>query len=145
MDIVRRLWNADGPVSHRGKHYRFDEVLVTPQPIQRPLPAYVGSFSRPSIELAARLECGLIVAPFAAALTFGGLQQVADLYAETCVKHRTQPGRRMCSYFIHFADNAAAEAVARERQIRYFRECVIDAFPSDPATTPPSYRLRRHR
>ena len=46
----------------------------------------------------------------------------------------------MCSYFIHFADNTAAEAVARERQIRYFRECVIDAFPSDPATTPPSYR-----
>ena len=140
MEIVRRLWNADGPVSHHGKHYRFDEVLVTPQPIQRPLPAYVGSFSRPSIELAARLGCGLIVAPFAAALTFGGLQQVADLYAETCVKHRTQPGRRMCSYFIHFADNTAAEAVARERQIRYFRECVIDAFPSDPATTPPSYR-----
>ena len=50
MEIVRRLWNADGPVSHHGKHYRFDEVLVTPQPIQRPLPAYVGSFSRPSIE-----------------------------------------------------------------------------------------------
>jgi alkanesulfonate monooxygenase SsuD/methylene tetrahydromethanopterin reductase-like flavin-dependent oxidoreductase (luciferase family) len=140
MEIVRRLWDADGPISHHGKHYRFDEVTVTPHPIQRPLPAYVGSFSRPSIELAARLGCGLVVAPFAAALTFGGLQQVTDLYAETCAKHGTRPGRRVCSYFIHFADDANAEAASRARQIRYFRECVIDAFPSDPATTPPSYR-----
>ena len=29
---------------------------------------------------------------------------------------------------------------ARERQIRYYRECVIPSFPSDPATAPPSYR-----
>jgi alkanesulfonate monooxygenase SsuD/methylene tetrahydromethanopterin reductase-like flavin-dependent oxidoreductase (luciferase family) len=140
MEIVRRLWSATGPITHRGKHYQFDDVLLTPQPIQLPLPAYVGSFSRPSIELAARLGCGLVVAPFAAALTFGGLRQVADLYAETCVRHGTPPGRRMCSYFIHFADDADAEAASRARQIRYFRECVIDSFPSDPATTPPSYR-----
>ena len=46
----------------------------------------------------------------------------------------------MCSYFIHFADNADDEAAARARQIRYYRECVIPAFPGDPATAPPSYR-----
>ena len=62
------------PVSHRGEHYSFDEVAITPQPVQRPIPAYVASFSQPSIELAARLGCNLIVAPFAAALTFGGLK-----------------------------------------------------------------------
>ena len=39
------------------------------KPVQRPIPAYVASFSQPSIELAARLGCGLIVAPFAAAMT----------------------------------------------------------------------------
>ncbi len=63
---------------------------------------------KPSIELAARLGCGLIVAPFAAAMSFGGLKQVADLYHETCAKHGKQPGRLMCSYFTHFADNKAA-------------------------------------
>ena len=46
----------------------------------------------------------------------------------------------MCSYFLHFADNPAAEAAARARQIRYYKECVIAAFPGDPATAPPSYR-----
>jgi alkanesulfonate monooxygenase SsuD/methylene tetrahydromethanopterin reductase-like flavin-dependent oxidoreductase (luciferase family) len=140
MEIVRRLWDADGPISHHGRHYRFDGVAITPQPVQRPIPAYVGSFSEPSIRLAARLGCGLIVAPFAAALTYGGLRQVADLYQQTCGVHGTTPGRLMCSYFIHFADDAASEAAARARQIRYYRECVIPAFPGDPATAPPSYR-----
>ena len=133
MEIVRRLWDADGPISHHGRHYRFDNVAITPQPVQRPIPAYVASFSEPSIRLAARLGCGLIVAPFAAALSFGGLQQVADLYHRTCAEYGTTPGRLMCSYFIHFADDAASEAQARARQIRYYRECVIPAFPGDPA------------
>jgi alkanesulfonate monooxygenase SsuD/methylene tetrahydromethanopterin reductase-like flavin-dependent oxidoreductase (luciferase family) len=140
MEIVRRLWSADAPISHHGRHYAFDDVMITPRPAQRPIPAYVASFSQPSIELAARLGCGLIVAPFAAALSFGGLRQVAELYHATCARHGTRPGRLMCSYFIHFADTPAEEAAARARQIRYYRECVIPAFPGDPATAPPSYR-----
>jgi alkanesulfonate monooxygenase SsuD/methylene tetrahydromethanopterin reductase-like flavin-dependent oxidoreductase (luciferase family) len=140
MEVVRRLWAADGPISHHGKHYSFDNVFTTPRPVQKPLPAYVASFSKPSIELAARLGCGLIVAPFAAAMSFGGLKQVADLYHETCAKHGQKPGRLMCSYFTHFADNAEQEAAARARQIRYYKECVIDSFPGDPKTAPPSYR-----
>ena len=140
MEIVRKLWAADKPISHHGKHYQFDDILTTPRPVQKPLPAYVASFSKPSIELAARLGCGLIVAPFAAAMSFGGLKQVADLYHETCAKHGTKPGRLMCSYFTHFADNPEQEAAARARQIRYYKECVIDSFPGDPATAPPSYR-----
>ncbi len=140
MEIVRRLWSEDAPLSHHGRHYRFDNVAITPRPVQRPIPAYVASFSRPSIELAARLGCNLIVAPFAAAMTFGGLRQVRELYHETCARHGKSPGRLMCSYFLHFADSAAEEAAARARQIRYYKECVIAAFPGDPATAPPSYR-----
>jgi alkanesulfonate monooxygenase SsuD/methylene tetrahydromethanopterin reductase-like flavin-dependent oxidoreductase (luciferase family) len=140
MEVLQKLWNAEGRISHHGKHYQFDDVRITPKPIQKPLPAYVGSFSKPSIELAARLGCGLIVAPFAAAMSYGGLKQVADLYNETCVKHGRKPGRLMCSYFIHFYDTPAEEAAARERQLRYYKECVIPALPGDPKTAPPSYR-----
>ena len=140
MEVVRRLWAADGPISHHGAHYNFDDVAITPRPVQRPIPAYVASFSRPSIELAGRLGCNLIVAPFAAAMTFGGLRQVRDLYDETCARHGKPTGRLMCSYFLHFADTPAEEAAARARQIRYYKECVIAAFPGDPATAPPSYR-----
>ena len=88
MEVLQKLWSADGRrIDHHGKHYQFDDVRITPQPIQKPLPVYIGSFSKPSIELAARLGYGLIVAPFAAAMSYGGLKQVADLYNETCVKH----------------------------------------------------------
>src|ERR1700687_2438996 len=140
LELVRELWQAEGRISHHGKYYSFDDVRITPKPIQRPLPTYVGSFSKPSIELAARLGCGLIVAPFAAAMSYGGLKQVADLYHETCAKFGKKPQRLMCSYFTHFADNKAQEDAQRARQIRYYKECVIPAFPGDPKTAPPSYR-----
>src|ERR1700720_248768 len=139
-EVVRRLWSSDGPISHHGRHYRFDDVAITPKPVQRPLPAYVASFSQPSIELAGRLGCGLIVAPFAATMTYGGLRQGGGLFHLTCARHGRPPGRLMCSYFIHFADTKAEEKAARARQIRYYKECVIAAFPGDPKTAPPSYR-----
>jgi alkanesulfonate monooxygenase SsuD/methylene tetrahydromethanopterin reductase-like flavin-dependent oxidoreductase (luciferase family) len=140
MEIVCRLWAADGPISHHGRYYRFEDVAITPRPVQRPIPSYVASFSDPSIELAARLGCGLIVAPFAAAISYGGLRQVRERYEEACARHGHRPGRLLCSYFLHFADTKAEEEAARARQIRYYRECVIPAFPGDPATAPPSYR-----
>ena len=140
MEIVRRLWASPEPYTHRGRHYSFDAVAITPQPVQRPIPAYVASFSKPSIELAARLGCNLIVAPFAAAMTFGGLRQVRDIYDEACRRHGNPPGRLMCSYFLHFADTPAEEAAARARQVRYYKECAVFAFPGDLKTAPPSYR-----
>src|SRR5437868_12649401 len=46
MEIVRRLWAADAPISHAGEHYQFENVAITPSPVQRPLHAYVASFSQ---------------------------------------------------------------------------------------------------
>src|ERR1700680_4868460 len=87
MEVVRRLWSADRPISHHGRHIRvaaggarppshhgrhsrLDDRAITPKPLQRPLPAYVASFSQPSIELAGRLGCGLIVAAFAGGVDY---------------------------------------------------------------------------
>lgn len=140
LELVRKLWASNERMTYKGKHYSFEDVRITPKPVQQPIPTYVASFSKPSIELAARLGCGLIVAPFAAAMSFGGLKQVADLYHESCAKFGTRPGRLMCSYFTHFADNKQQEDAQRARQIRYYKECIIPAFPGDPKTAPPSYR-----
>ena len=140
LELVHRLWEAEDRISFQGKHYSFEDVRITPKPVQRPIPTYVASFSQLSIELAARLGCHLVVAPFAAAMSFGGLKQVIDLYNATCAKYGRKPGRVMCSYFMHFADDAEQEQAQRIRQVRYYKECVIPAFPSDPKTAPPSYR-----
>jgi alkanesulfonate monooxygenase SsuD/methylene tetrahydromethanopterin reductase-like flavin-dependent oxidoreductase (luciferase family) len=66
-------------------------VASKPQPVQNPIPAYLASFSQPSIELTGRLGCGVIVAPFAAAMTYGGLRQVRKLYHKTCACYGRAP------------------------------------------------------
>ena len=140
LEAVQRLWTEDKPVTHKGKFYQFEDISLTPKPIQKPIPTYVACFSRPTVELAARMGLNVIVAPFAIAMQLGGLKQFADAYGEACIKHGHKPGRMMCSYFTHFFDNPEQEKAARTRQMRYFQECVLDALPGDPATAPPTYR-----
>src|SRR5207247_1024144 len=61
LELVRTLWRSDERLTYKGRHYQFEDVRITPRPVQQPIPTYVASFSKPSIELAARLGCGLIV------------------------------------------------------------------------------------
>ena len=140
VQVVELLWRSDQPVTHHGTHYNFDAVTITPRPIQQPLPIYVASFSKPTVELAARLGAGLVVAAGAATAVHGGLAQVAKLYRDACAAEGRAPGRLITSYFIHFADTPAQELEARERQLRYHRECSSHAFPGDPKTAPENYR-----
>ena len=140
MEVVRRLWQADGPISHHGRHYHFDNVSITPKPIQSPLPAYIGSFSKPSIELAGRLGCGLIVAPFAAAISFGGLRHVRRSLSGHPRPPR-QAARPPDVQLLHPFRRHRSRGSRRPRPpIGYYQECVIPAFPGDPETAPPSYR-----
>src|SRR5438067_12334134 len=39
MIVVRKLWTANEPISHKGEHFQFENVAITPQPIQCPIPA----------------------------------------------------------------------------------------------------------
>lgn len=59
LAILQQAW-ADGPFSHEGKAYRFQNVNVTPKPVQRPIPLYVGGQSRAAIRRAARFGCHLL-------------------------------------------------------------------------------------
>jgi alkanesulfonate monooxygenase SsuD/methylene tetrahydromethanopterin reductase-like flavin-dependent oxidoreductase (luciferase family) len=140
LEAVLRLWTEDKPVNHKGKFYEFENISLTPKPVQKPIPTYVACFSKPSVELAARLGLNVIVAPFAMAMQFGGLKQFRDVYYEACAKHGNKHGKMICSYFTHFADTPEQEQAARIRQMRYFQECVLDALPGDPATAPPTYK-----
>src|SRR5579862_6906092 len=50
MEVVGRLWAAGSErISHEGRYYQFKDVRITPQPVQKPIPSYVASFSKPSI------------------------------------------------------------------------------------------------
>src|SRR5262245_10093041 len=80
LEIVQLLWTADGPVSHQGKYYAFDDIAITPAPAQKPIPIYVASFSKPTIELAAKLGLGLVVAAGQASAMHGSLAEVARMF-----------------------------------------------------------------
>ena len=54
------------------------------------------------------------------------------------VRHQARPAD--VQLFPAFRRHARGGAAPRARQIRYYRECAIAAFPGDPATAPPSYR-----
>ncbi len=139
LEILTLLWGSDRHVSYHGKHYTFDDVWVTPRPVQRPIPTYVASFSKLSMEMAAKMGWNLVVAAGQASGMHGSLANTAALYRETCAAHGAKPGRLVTSYFIHFADTPAEERAARERQLRYHRDCTSHAFPGDPKTAPASY------
>ena len=121
MEVMQKLWAAEDRISHHGKHYQFDDVRITPKPMQKPLPAYIGSFSKPSIELAARLGCGLIVAPFAAAMSYGGLQAGRRSLQRDLRQARQQAGP---------ADVQLLHALLRQRRSRRRRSA-----PARSATT----------
>jgi alkanesulfonate monooxygenase SsuD/methylene tetrahydromethanopterin reductase-like flavin-dependent oxidoreductase (luciferase family) len=140
LEIVNALWRSDAPLSHHGAHYNFDDVTISPRPVQNPVPIYVASFSKPTIELAAKLGLGLVVAAGQASQMHGGLAQVARLYKESCAAQNNPPRGLITSYFIHFADTPPQERAARERQLRYHQECTSHAFPGDPKTAPADYK-----
>jgi len=126
---------SDAPISHHGKHYQFDDVAITPKPCSGH-PGLCRGFSRPSIELAGRLGCNLIVAPFAAALTFGGLQQMVEVYREPA---RDMPSAgRLCAAISCISPTRRRPSSARARQIATTRNAPPRPFR---ATRPRRRRL----
>jgi alkanesulfonate monooxygenase SsuD/methylene tetrahydromethanopterin reductase-like flavin-dependent oxidoreductase (luciferase family) len=138
MDVVWRAWTEPGKWSHHGRFYNFDDVEIRPRPLQTPLRPFVACFSRVSMELAARNDWNIIFAPFAAAMVYGNLKNAVDAYAAECTQYGRAARQSSCSYFVHLADDAREEAYGRETLIRYFKDALIAAFPSDPKTVPPS-------
>ena len=45
LDLIRSLWDGDGPVSVHGKHFSFDEIQTFPRPVQKPIPTWVAAVS----------------------------------------------------------------------------------------------------
>jgi len=38
LDLIRRLWTAEEPVTFEGRHYHLDRATCRPKPVQRPTP-----------------------------------------------------------------------------------------------------------
>lgn len=140
LEILWRAWTEPGKWSHKGKYYQFENIEIRPKPAQDPLRPYVACFSKMSMELAARNDWNIIFAPFAAAMVYGSLAQGVEAFRQECARFNKPPRRAMCSYFCHIADTKQEEDYGREALIRYFKDALIAAFPSDATTVPPTLK-----
>ena len=60
IEILNKSW-MDGPFDHNGKYYKLENINVTPKPVQRPIPIWIGAFTEPAIRRAARIGAPLYV------------------------------------------------------------------------------------
>lgn len=75
LQIMARLW-AGERVTFEGNHYRYRDAQISPTPVQRPLPLWIGGMSRAAVLRTARLGTGWLggtraaseVAPVVAAI-----------------------------------------------------------------------------
>jgi alkanesulfonate monooxygenase SsuD/methylene tetrahydromethanopterin reductase-like flavin-dependent oxidoreductase (luciferase family) len=138
IEVVLKAWTEPGFWSHKGRYYDIQEMSITPKSVQKPIPFYVASFSKVSIEMAAKRGLNIIYAPFAASMVFGDLKNAVAGYHEACARHGKKPGRAKCSYFVHIADNPREDDIGRQHLLDYFKHCVLRAFPDDPSKMPPT-------
>ncbi len=140
LQVLMKAWSSPGEWSHKGRYYDIPPMAITPRPLQKNMPIYMACFSKASMELAGKYGLNIIYAPFAAVMTFGGLDKAVAAYRETCARYGKPHGRAMCSYFIHIADTPAEDDYGREAQMMYFNECVVPAVRQTPGKSPESMR-----
>ncbi len=138
VELLSLCWGEDAVVSFDGKHFQADKVEVCPKPYQRPFRPYMGSFSSYSMELAARHDWNLMLAPFAAYLVFGGLAEAVRTYRDICDTAGSPRRRVKCSYFIHICDRPEDEAAGRERLIDYLTLSGLRSTKTMGAKLPPT-------
>ncbi len=57
LEIISRLW-TESSVSFEGEYYRLEDAAISPQPVQSPLPLWVGGSAPAAVERTARWGTG---------------------------------------------------------------------------------------
>lgn len=85
LAVLRQAWTSEGRFSHAGKHWRFDDIVVEPRPVQRPHPPFwMGAGSFESIRRAAREGYNLLLDQIGSVdLTIERVRQYRDELART--------------------------------------------------------------
>jgi len=64
VEVVLKAWQ-DGPFSHKGDYFEFDNVEVLPKPYQKDMPVWMAATSEDSIEWAASQGLSILLGPHA--------------------------------------------------------------------------------
>jgi alkanesulfonate monooxygenase SsuD/methylene tetrahydromethanopterin reductase-like flavin-dependent oxidoreductase (luciferase family) len=118
LDVMLRALASDRPFSHRGRFFRFDEVVVEPPPTQRPHPPlWLAAGSPGSIAACARRNCNLLLDQFASPQQIG--ERIALYRRELeMAGHAFDPMRVAVARNVFVARDANEQREAMGRQAR---------------------------
>ena len=62
IDVMRRLW-SERTVNYSGDFHAFDSAGINPEPVQRPIPVWIGAMKEVAVRRAARIADGWFMFP----------------------------------------------------------------------------------
>jgi alkanesulfonate monooxygenase SsuD/methylene tetrahydromethanopterin reductase-like flavin-dependent oxidoreductase (luciferase family) len=118
LDVLLRALGSDARFSHRGRFFRFDEVVVEPPPQQRPHPPlWLAAGSEASITACARRNFNLLLDQFASPQQIG--ERIALYRRELAAAgHVFDPMRVAVARNVFVAQDEAEKREAIGRQAR---------------------------
>jgi alkanesulfonate monooxygenase SsuD/methylene tetrahydromethanopterin reductase-like flavin-dependent oxidoreductase (luciferase family) len=119
MEIIRKAWTTEGRFSHHGKRWHYDNILVEPEPLQRPHPPlWLAAGSPDSIKRAAREGYNLLLDQLAQ--TDQIIQRIALFKAECANVGRAYDANMVATarplQMIH-SETERAEAYATRKRV----------------------------
>jgi alkanesulfonate monooxygenase SsuD/methylene tetrahydromethanopterin reductase-like flavin-dependent oxidoreductase (luciferase family) len=128
IEIMTRLWSAEGPIDFEGRFFSFHGIALQPKPVQQPLPIHYASISRDSVVHYGSKGIPVIVDPTG---TTGSIAELAQAWGEAAAAHgHSSRGDLVACRYVWVAptDIAAKDYVAGAPP--------VTSLAVDPALTP---------
>ncbi len=115
-ELMIKAWTSDQRFSHQGRFWSYDDIIVEPQPWQRPHPPlWIAAGNPNSIAKVARLGCNLLLDQFAAPQLVG--ERIAHYQAELeATGHSFDATRVALARNVFIAESQTELEDARQRQ-----------------------------
>ena len=132
IEIIRKAWTSNGRFSHHGKRWHYDDVVVEPEPLQRPHPPlWLAAGSHDSVRRAAREGYNLLLDQLAQVDQI--IQRIA-IFREECARvGRTYDPNMIATarplQMIHDESERAAAYETRKRVVSVIGDLARDKLP----------------
>ena len=132
MEIIRKAWTTEGRFSHHGKRWRYENIVVEPEPLQRPHPPlWLAAGSPESVRRAAREGYNLLLDQLAQ--TDQIIRRIA-IFREECEKVGRAYDPLMVAtarplQMIHHESERAAAYATRKRVLSVIGDLARDKLP----------------
>ena len=130
LEVISKAFTCETPFSHRGKYWRFDNIVVEPPTAQKPYPPFwMGAGSEASVRQVAERGYNMLLGQHSLAEEI--LDQVAQFRGEVETRGRGfDPMHVAVARAVHIAEDAADKEAALER--RYQGHLRINALARRP-------------